>query len=662
MDGNAAQLVRRNEEAFRRHQPRVWAFLQGLTSHTRLVVDEAGVPVNISVEGTNLYPEAAPTWTAAQLDGYFADPDRLVFSDVSYCNLSPVSHALRRELADYLADHDLGLSRQPLQDVGFAFVFGVGLGHHLTAIVERTDCRRLVIYEPVPEFLLHSLAVVDWAALFAKAEAGDLHLLFMFDPNPAGAISAVEGLLSKVGSTFLDGSYAYVHYYSWQLRQARALLNEKIRVFYLSTGFFEDELLMSRNTYLNQRRWPFRLVSRRPMREQATPVFIVGSGPSLDADLPHLKRLRDHAIVVSCGTSLGILLKHGIRPEFHVENENTEPLVHNLRLFAAEYGLHGVRLLASTTVHPDIGGLFDERFLYFRSHLSSAQILAADAEPITGAAPMVANAAMATMRAMGFDTFYLFGVDCGRPHDGSHHAADAVYHRDDYDNYAPGESYEMLESGFEREVPGNFGGTALTTWYLDMSRAAFAAFIAARGVTVFNCGRGARIDNAQPKAAASVVLNDPPNRQSAILADVQAQLQAFDAGRYLDKLDLPGLVAGADAFTAAWATLVAEMAAGDCGFWDLERRLMQFHDSHFEAHKAVFALASSSMRSMIRLGAFGGTRITDETARRRYFTFFLERYDRAVRAMAGRVRAMAAEMAEGRDDLTEKGGMPVPGG
>ena len=131
----------------------------------------------------------------------------------------------------------------------------------------------------------------------------------------------------------------------WPLKEARTLLNERIKVFYLSSGFFEDEILMMRNTYYNLRGTAFRLVDRKRHRERSTPVFVVGSGPSLDRDIAAIKKWRDRAIVFSCGTAIGILLKNGIRPDLHVENENTFPLVKNLREFKRRYGFDGIRLV-----------------------------------------------------------------------------------------------------------------------------------------------------------------------------------------------------------------------------------------------------------------------------------------------------------------------------
>ena len=225
-----------------------------------------------------------------------------------------------------------------------SFVFGVGLGYHVPDLVRRNVARHLVLVEPVPEFLLHSMQAVDWSRVFADARKKGMTIHFLVGRNPTRAVEGIEWLIQQRGSTFLDGSYAYPHYHSWNLREGRSLLNERIKVFYLSSGFFEDEILMMQNTYGNLRQRPFHLVDRRARIGRRIPAFVVGSGPSLDKDLPYIKKWRDRVIICSCGTSLGILLKNGIRPDLHIENENTLPLVKNLRGFRKTYGLEGIRL------------------------------------------------------------------------------------------------------------------------------------------------------------------------------------------------------------------------------------------------------------------------------------------------------------------------------
>ncbi len=362
-EAERTSLFRRNRNAFRRHHPKIWAELERIEKPVSQAIIENDLVVNIDLGDIRLYPDPAPAWTARQLDDYFTNPDRLGFENPFHCNLSPVSVEVLRHIGEYLAEHKRAkLASYPVVDVGYAFIFGVGLGLHVADLVRRKVARNLILIEPIPEFLLHSMQAVDWNRIFAAARKQGMAIEFLLGKDPGATIDGIEVLFSRRGTTFLDGSYAYRHYHSWVLQEARAQLNEKIKVFYFSSGFFEDEILMMQNTYGNLRERAFHVVDRRPRIARRMPAFVIGSGSSLDRDLPYIKKWRDRAIVCSCGTSLGILLKNGIRPDLHVENENTLPLVKNLQNFRDTYGLDGIRLVCTTTLRPEASGLFDQRW------------------------------------------------------------------------------------------------------------------------------------------------------------------------------------------------------------------------------------------------------------------------------------------------------------
>lgn len=650
------RLFRRNRNAFRRHQPMVWKTLELIEKTTSKLVIEDDAVVNIDLGEVRLYPEPAPEWAEHQLADYFKNPDRLVFENPCHCNLSPVSIEVLRHIGHYMADHrKVRSSFYPVVDVGFAFVFGVGLGLHVGELVRRKVARTLVLIEPVPEFLLHSMQTVDWSRIFASARRKGMAIEFLTDADPTHIVGRLESMIYRC-ATFLDGSYAYSHYYSWSLREARSQLNEKVKLYFISPGFFEDEILMMRNTYGNLRKRAFHVIDRRPRIGQKMPAFIIGSGPSLDRDLPTIKKWRDRVIICSCGTSLGILLKNGIRPDLHVENENTAPLVKNLRVFRETYGLEGIRLVATTTVRPEASELFDRCWFYYRRPLSSSKILAGGIEGLPYADPLVANAGSAALAYLGFQDIYLFGVDCGRHFEGEHHSQDAVYYEDGYDinpNNRP-------DAGFERVVPGNFGGKVLTTWSLDLSRRTFTSLLRTRGVTLTNCSDGARIEGARPKLAAAIEVAYPANQQQAVLDAIEKTLPSFEPGQLLEKIDLNAHFEACDVFESAFNELVDQALVEDKGFWDFERRINRFWHSDWSENKGVLTIMGGSYASMVRLGAYAGTRICNPKSRLAFFRFFLERYRESCLWMAAETRILLREMSEGRAEISDVGKMPVP--
>lgn len=645
-------LYKRNRKAFRKYAERVWAQLEPFEKTVSTLVFEDGAAANIDLGETHLYPEAAGPWTGRQIDSYFEEPDRLGFSGPGHCNLSPVSVEVLSDIKDYVLEkRRWKMSPYPVTDVGYTFIFGIGLGYHVPELLRRKLARHIILIEPVPEFVIQSMHVIDWGRIFRQADKLGVHLHFIVGHDPVRTIEIVEVLIRGCGTTFIDGSYAYVHYYSWALKEARTLLNEKIKVFYLSSGFFEDEILMMRNTYGNLRRFSFNLVTRRARRERDLPVFVIGSGPSLDRALPVIEKWRDRAIIFSCGTSLGILLKNGIRPHLHVENENTLPLVKNLEGFRDEYGLEGIRLVASSTLRPEASRLFDKRWFYYRAPLSSSTLLSGGTEPLPYAEPLVANAASAVSTYLGFTDIYLFGVDCGRHFEGEHHSKDAIYYDDSFDI----DPNDRPDAGFERVVPGSFGGQVLTTWSMDLSRRMFKALMGGCGIVLTNCSDGARIDGALPKVPAAVRLDVPIGRQEDVLSQIERDLPFYEAGDMLAGIDLHKDAEACDRFMEGFNKLIDSAKAEIESFWDFDQRLETFWHDEFADCKGVLKIIGGTLASTVRLGAFVGTRIKYGRSRKRFFDFFLETYRDSCLWMARETKVMLEEMSEGREEISEVG-------
>ncbi|MCP5372639.1 MAG: motility associated factor glycosyltransferase family protein [Hyphomicrobiales bacterium] len=637
----------RNDALFRARFPHAWHQLAALgPPQSRLVVED-GRPVNIDLGEVRLYSDGAPDWTRRQLDDFFRDPDRVRLPAPETLRLSEAARAALPAIDRAAARGGAPLAEAPAADVGFTFVFGIGLGLHLRELLTRTACRNLVLVEPFAEFVLHSLSAVDWGELADLAAQRGAQIHFLLGGEPEGILRGIEGLLIRgQGRTFLDGSYAYVHYPSWPLQQARLLLNERIGNFFVHGSYLEDETLMLRNAGANLRRWDHRRIDGGGAPPAPAPALIVGSGPSLDRDLPLLADLAARALVFTCGSALGILLKNGIRPDFHVENENSRPLVENLRGFGQDFDLSGIVLVASSTVDPEVSALFAERWYYHRAMLSPAAILAPGSTPLIYAGPMVGNAAAAAAAALGFTAVHLFGLDCGRRPGTGHHARDAVYNTAGYNNFIPGESSATLDDEFTRTVPGNFGGEIETSAYKDLSRRTLTELIRRQPGTWINCGDGARIDGAAPKAAAALGLPPLAMDRGAAVDALRRRLPVFAAGRSLDRDDLALQLRACDSYIAEHRDLVARARAAGDGAWDFEGRLRAFRDSRPGAFDGINRIAAGSLDSVLRLAVHRAGRMADPGTRAAFFAEFLGVYAEVSESVLARARDLLEGLAE----------------
>jgi hypothetical protein len=632
-------LFQHNLALFHERFPSVAARLAAIAEPKSSIVWENGVAENIDLGGTMLYPQPASAWINEQLKTYGADPDRLGFTSPSHCNISQVSSVLHRRLIDYGNAHcaNQELAPYPVVDVGFLFVFGVGLGRHLKDLICQTAAQNIVITEQMDEFLWHSLQAIDWHDVLTRADERGATVRIVVESDPSRISAAIEKIVIEKSNVFLDGSFFYLHYYSWYFKQTYELLKDRLKTRYLSSGFYEDEVEMIRNCYENLKRWPFRLLDGRHFRQQSLPVFLIGAGPSLDQDLAIIRKWRERTIAVSCGTALGILLKNGIRPDLHVELERGALVYDIVSALHREYGLEGITLIASTTVDPRLGELFDRRWFFVRGALSPSVILMPEAPALAGVDPLCCNAAFASITSLGFQDIYLFGLDLAQKEAGRHHAKDSVYFKE-----GNGELDEMYRKRFNMTVPGNFGGTVQTFWAFDIGRQAIAAIQSRRRVNLYNCSDGALIYGAQRKVAASVRLPADLPPRARVLAAIEAHLPEYQAGEFLASSDLRAHIGGCDVFRVAIGPVLDEAARSDGSFVALKERLDRFVRDHQEPCRGFFSLALSSMTSMLRLASFFGSRIADEAARQAFFAFFIEAYRERCVALAD----MAKEFLE----------------
>ncbi len=655
----SASLREHNEKLFQEKHPDILKALNHLGEPISDLVFQGDKVVNINIDGKELYPEDFETSSKKQVEEYFSNPDRIGFSNPAHCNLSTISNKLLDDLKDFFdRNEDISLSHYPETNIGYTFIFGIGLGGHLKEILKRSKGLNVVLIEPIPELITQSFSAIDWGEIFDLAEQNGTEISFILTSIPQNIVHSITLSIRRSMNTFLDGSYAYIHYPSWAILEARKLLNVDIEHHYVSMGFFEDEVLMMTNTYGNFRKHEFSILSRTRFLEQHRPVFIVASGPSIDDSLAKVIELRDQVILVSSGSSsLDILLKNDLIPDFHIETENSHPLVINLRKLDEKYDISGITFIGSTTVNPEVGNIFKKKWYYYRPQFSSAYILNAGTVGLLCADPLVANAAFSAMLTLGFKNIYLLGVDCGKRRDHGHHSKQAVYYQDDYDNYLDGFAKEKLDEGFNIVVPGNFGGEALTTKLFNTSRFSFKFAHRTRTANLYNCSNGAELEGIKPLSPLAIKLEaNSPSREKT-LKTLDEQMPQYGKGEYLSKIDLSDAVKNCDYLEQVFLDAYKKLLEDDIDFAKFEKYIIESRYLESGMPNPAFVICQGSMMSMIRLGAFFGTRIKDEENRKKYIAFFAKEYKENCLWMFSETKKMLTEMAEGREELSEIGGV-----
>ena len=665
-----ARRVARARAALLRRFPDLAPILAGPPALTPIIVD--GVAVDMALGTGRFYGDDGRAVGNRQAEQALAQPIRY---RPDFQKSNPAAGAIEQRMLAALLEEsrqhglsDADFTADPDSANGLLVVLGLGLGHHLPPLIAQTQARYVLIVETEPEFVYQSLAGVDWPSLLDGIEnAGGVVRLFVARSAPP-LLTALRKAFGNIGIPYLDGAWFFQHYANPVLDETARGLGEAARLAYMARGFYEDERLMLTNAAANLTRHRFHLIDNRPKPRRREPALIIGSGPSLDAALPRIRQIRDGAMVFSCGTALRVCLANGIVPDFHCESENSADAFDLLSDLIAGYGsLSGITLVSSVTVDPRVPPLFDSTYLCFKELSISTGVLAGPDQEILQATPVVGNMAVRVAAALGFQTVYLFGLDCGARVAERKHAGGTAYEA--YDLHRQRE--QALR--FDLPVPGNFGGIVHTDALFNWSRTNLAASIASTGLTAWNCGDGALIEGARPQSVRALRLTPAHIDRTGTAAELRAAHAAHGPGDF--PIAEPAARARADALrffddirTALGQPATAiESGIGDSkrsaleppvfeDFFDVWRRLAPFTEERPTGYGGITTIAFGSLRTLAKAGGYILRRVRNPEIRRK----MLHRYLLEFHACLDALRAGTLALLDGLPSAPSSDRKPPP--
>ncbi len=519
---SVSSLFEANIAAFKSGAPKLYSRLSAIESpSSELVVDPEG-RVDLRLRGQGFYGGDAETSTSEQLDRFFAQPLRQTINEPDAVKLEGACGDFCLAVTAHFAAEGIAYDggHSPVESHALA-IFGLGLGLHVAPLIARSGARLVLIIEPNLEFLYHSLFLVAWHELLETAEREERRIIFVTERESDAIAGRARSVLRNNNPALIDGIYLYTHYPSVVLEQAKDRIRHDLFLTLSGLGFFEDELIMTRNGVGNLCRSETAILARFHPR-RAEPLFIVGSGPSVEQDLDFIAEHAERAVVISIGTGLRVLLDRGVRPDFHVELENGESIIVNIEGTSRDFDLDGITLIASVTVQPRLAAKFDRNILFFRERVTSTLLFAGPFGILQPAGPTVANTAVIAGIRMGFREMYLFGVDMGAKDKEKFHAETSVY----------GVGLRAEPAKPSKIHPGNFGGEVTGVAIFDWSRRVLEGVLKShQGLTVYNCSDGVRIAGAIPKVSRAVEPTGEAIDRPALHQALRASLNAYDMER-----------------------------------------------------------------------------------------------------------------------------------
>ncbi|RED52438.1 motility associated factor glycosyltransferase family protein [Aestuariispira insulae] len=639
-------LFERNLAALEKRQPAYAARMRKIVTPGSRIVKMPSGGLNLDLGHSLFYEEDAERYLDRQMSKYLTKPDRVFIGWVDRIEKPRyVAEKMYEAAWDWLLEQGLEKGgRQVDPDGGFVVVLGIGLGLHVGRLIEELDVRMLVISEQFDEFLYHAMHLHDLSEWYETLEGRGGNLVFILGDDPTHVTNLIYGHIKNSAFGLADGSYFYVHYNSYVMREVERQFIDRVPIISGSPGFFEDELVMMENCFRNITGYEAQTFNDKGRILKQTPVFIIGSGPSLDDAVDQIRALRDQVILVTCGTGLGTMLNYGFKPDFHVELENTPGPLEIITGLSKKYDLGGITLIASNTVHPEVPAFFDRRILYFRDSVTSTKMFGQGYSEVFNAAPTVTNVGSRITLGMGFRTLYLFGVDFGTRVADRHHSEQSVYDEDFLKTHPD----HKKASQYDLKARGNFGGVIHTSRSFLSASIFFstlqASFPEAR---LINCSDGIRIPGTIPQLPESLEIVEGVSHRDREMRLILEEYEREKGHVPVSVQDLEILHYRLHAFYAKLREALPQLEQGKAGlyrFYDQLQSLV-YAKSQDPVDQVVEQFHVGSLMQLFQVGYIVLRRVPEET-RDSFMTHYARAYGALVEEMAERALTFTENLIE----------------
>jgi hypothetical protein len=508
-------LRSKNEKFFEKHEPSIFKLIgnkQFSYSDLKILTSPDGASLELDViekgnanyfgEGIRYCKEEADKFLnqmqpGSQLPSFNA-------SDPSIFSFERVGSAHFRKLVTELEEKvETSVDIKMPNFYPLLIIMGTGIGFHIEEVIESREISSLIIYEHDLDRFLVSLYTLDWQKIYSRFnidEGCSIQLILATEDNYISQYGYLWNELVQYTPHFPFTSLFYNHLSDKVNAKIIKDIQNNIITFLQQWGHYDDEI----NQYNNARQ---NLLQGAKGFKPSTfrinpniPVAVIGAGPSLDDKIESIKAHREKLLIISCGTSIGTLFKHNIKPDFHVELESDYVVYEAITKSTTKEFRKNITLLAAAQINPLCLSLFDNSCVYFKDSTALSELFVGnDQDIIKSTTPTCTNAGCAIAVQLGFNNIFLFGTDFGFSSKEKHHASGSIYYQDEdkiSSVLSDANDFSNKKTMTTTSVHGQEIETKPMYFTAQKRLEECIKYVHKRNITVYNCSDGASIKNA----------------------------------------------------------------------------------------------------------------------------------------------------------------------
>ena len=536
----------RNLEYLRAEVPVLHKLISGHIPKSDLIINDDG-SVNIrKVTGEMMYGSDARRELDVLMEKYIRRPSRIVLeAPVVDKNFDESASEFDGEwptkkydgkTEDIHYQRYLGETSRALKDAGvsigseftgqpyYLLVYGIGAGYQILPLLKHFRPKMLLLIDESKDGLVHASSLIDWEEIWAATKEIGTEIKLVMEGDGTRLHKAVKNVIASSSILGMDGIHVFFHGSQGVLKQAyQKLFDGKLAGMATFAGSLANEFNIVKNSFRNLRKGDKRLLRavRDPMR---TPVLIVGSGPSLESSIDHLKKVQDRFVIIASGSSMRVLLSHGIQPDFYCNlNDAQSTLLHHESLAAEGFDLADICAVLPSNIYPGVDRFFKDSIYFLRPGLSPFCVFAESlGQALQNEGSQSINTAFALARHFAAKEVYLLGLDFGTADPDVPRAVSAW----------PTTRVRKLDA----PVRGSKGNAVFTDMKLLQQKAVLEAQIRNLidvGGHCYNLGNGAKIKGAAPSDIETLALELLDGEKKHYLSQFIAQFPTYSRETFL---------------------------------------------------------------------------------------------------------------------------------
>ncbi|VDN48539.1 conserved protein of unknown function [Petrocella atlantisensis] len=231
--------------------------------------------------------------------------------------------------AESIVENLIGIDKQTV-----LFLYGVGLGYHIEAIINKFPENDIYIYEPINGLMYLFLSRYTFSARQLSKIKGI-------------AVGADESALNNLFNGYFSGPKEKTLLI--ELPTHKKIYDDEYTQFSKQFTLFLSKI--QHNTFTNisyQKLWIVNclknldmiidtpnIINQKKDYFSNKPVLVISAGPSLNDEIEHIKKIKEFgmAYIFSVGSAINTLIHHGIHPDAACTYDPTDPHKSNQLVF-----------------------------------------------------------------------------------------------------------------------------------------------------------------------------------------------------------------------------------------------------------------------------------------------------------------------------------------